>query len=423
MAARAVRIAAVMAGRTALAVPALAAAAARGRSAMRTEALGQLHRLTIALGPSFIKAAQLLSTRRDVLPAGVCEVLGQLHDRVPAMPIATAQATLRAAYAGRAWPFERIDWAAVGSGSIACVYRATMPDGRVVAVKARRPGLAGPMHADFALLRAGAWAAQRLPGFRRLPAVRIVEQVRDAVLGQLDFAAEATALERMRDNFAGHDHLRLPAPLPAESADGVLVMDYVAGLRRMRRADLPRETAELAVRRILRCAYRMLFIDGLVHCDMHPGNLYLTADGEIVLLDMGFVVHLRPRVRRLFAEFFLNMARGNGAYCADIILRSAEGTHPGADLEAFRADIVALVGAASNRTAGQFELGPFAASLFDLQRRHGIAAAPEFIFPLLALLVLEGMINEYDADVDFQAEAKPLLIRALLTGVPREPAS
>ncbi|MEU4620079.1 AarF/UbiB family protein [Actinoplanes sp. NPDC023801] len=420
-AARAARITAVTAGHVVRSAPALGVAAVRGPAAVRAAAVAGLQDLTIALGPSFIKAAQLLSTRRDVLPGPVCEALGELTDRVPPMPAAAARAAVDSAYRGRPWPFAAIDETAVASGSIACVYRATLLDGREVAVKVRRPGIGGLMATDFRLLRMGAALMQRLPGFRRLPATRIVDQLADAVLGQLDFVAEAGALALMRRNFAGQGHLRLPEPLEDASADGVLVMEFLPGLRRMRREDLPPETAVLAVRRILRCAYQMLFLDGLVHCDMHPGNLYLSADGGIVLLDMGFVVVLSPKVRRLFAEFFLNMARGNGEYCADIIVRSAEDT-AGADLDAFRADIVELIAGSTERTAGEFELGPFAASLFDLQRRHGVSAAPEFVFPLLSLLVLEGMINEYDADVDFQAEAKPMLIKALLTGVPREAA-
>jgi ubiquinone biosynthesis protein len=419
---RAARITAVTAGRAVRSAPVVVAAATRGKAGVRAAAITELQRLTIALGPSFIKAAQLLSTRRDVLPGPVCEALGELTDQVPAMSAGTAESVVRAAYRGRPWPFATVDWAAAASGSIACVYRGTLLDGREVAVKVRRPGIAAPMSTDFRLLRAGAAAVERLPGFRRLPATRIVGQLGDAVLGQLDFEAEARALTLMRGNFAGQAHLRLPEPLSEASAEGVLVMEFLPGLRRMRRGDLSPETAVLAVRRILRCAYQMLFVDGLVHCDMHPGNLYLTADGGIVLLDMGFVQILSPKVRRLFAEFFLNMARGNGDYCADIIIRSAEGT-AGADLAAFRADIVELVAGTTERKAGEFELGPFAARLFDIQRRHGVSAAPEFIFPLLSLLVLEGMINEYDADVDFQAEAKPMLIKALLTGVPREAAA
>jgi ubiquinone biosynthesis protein len=146
---------------------------------------------------------------------------------------------------------------------------------------------------------------------------------------------------------------------------------------------------------------------------MHPGNLYLHRTAEVVLLDAGFVVGLSPIVRQLFAQFFMNMSLGRGEECADVVLRSAEHVPEGCDIDLFRQGIVDLVKINHRRTAGQFRLAPFAAALFDLQRRSGIAAAPEFVFPLVSLLVLEGMINEFDAGVDFQAEAIPTLLTAL----------
>jgi ubiquinone biosynthesis protein len=190
-------------------------------------------------------------------------------------------------------------------------------------------------------------------------------------------------------------------------------MEYVDGLRRFRPGDLTREQRREVVVRILQGVYRMLFLDGLVHCDMHPGNLYLTRTSDVVLLDAGFVVRLSPVVKRLFAEFFLNMSLGRGAQCADVVLRSAEHVPEGCDVDGFREGIRDLVERNHRRSAGQFRLAPFATRLFDLQRRSGISAAPEFVFPLVSLLVLEGMINDFDVDVDFQGEAIPTLLIAL----------
>lgn len=418
---RALSIAAIAAGRGCAALPALAVS---GTTARREVWRRHLRALLTTLGPSFVKGAQLLSTRQDLLPPEVCAALRRLHDQVPPMSEGEARQALRTAYADRLWPFAEFDWKPIAGGSIACVHRAVLTDGRQVAVKVRRPGIGPRMRADFALAEWGARLMERLPGMRGLPASEIVRQCRDAVLAQLDFAAEAEALDTLRRNLGDLAYLRVPEPVPTAGAEGVLVMEYLPGLRRVRPQELPDDVAEVVVKRVLRCAYRMLFIDGLVHCDLHPGNLYIAADGGVVILDAGFVVRLEPRVRRLFAEFFLNMARGNGAYCADIVVRSARTIDPGADLDAFRAGIGELVAGATSRPAREFALAPFAAGLFDLQRRSGLYAAPEFVFPLLSLLVLEGVINEFHADVDFQNEAKPVLFKALLTGVPiqRAPA-
>lgn len=374
----------------------------------------RLPAMLVRLGPTFVKGGQLLSTRRDVLPDAWCDALGRLHDRVGPMSREDTERAFAAAYpTAESWPFRKVEWRPAASGSIACVYRAWLHDGRPVAVKLRRPGVLAQMRADFTLLAAGAGALQRVPALRRVPMRRMVEQIAVAVMAQADLAHEATSLDELRRNLADLGYIHIPAPVPEFSGDGVLVMEYVEGLRRFRPGDLTREQRREVVRRILQGVYRMLFLDGLVHCDMHPGNLYLTRTSDVVLLDAGFVVRLSPAVKRLFAEFFLNMSLGRGAQCAEVVMRSAEHVPEGCDVEGFRKGIAELVEQNHRRTAGQFRLAPFAARLFDLQRRSGISAAPEFVFPLVSLLVLEGMINDFDVDVDFQGEAIPTLLTAL----------
>ncbi|MEU3654403.1 AarF/UbiB family protein [Streptomyces sp. NPDC032161] len=371
-------------------------------------------RLLSDLGPTYIKGAQLLSTRGDLLPPHLCSLLSRLHDRVPAMSAAQLDRALAHAYPDPAhWPFTAFDRSAVAGGSIACVYRATLTDGTPVAVKLRRPGLRHSMEADFALLDAWARWLERLPPLREVPARRIVRQLGDALLRQLDLAQECAALAALRANLADFRFLRIPAPVPGASGPGALVMEFIEPLGRFAPGDFTNEERRQIVRNVLQCVYRMLFIDGLVHCDMHPGNLYLGTDGSVVLLDAGFVVPLEPEVRLLFARFFMHLSLGRAAEAAETVLESAEHIPPGCDTDGFRAEIRALVTETSGRTAGQFRLAPFATRLFDVQRRHGVAAAPAFVFPLMSLLVLEGLINDFDVDVDFQGEAIPTLLVAL----------
>jgi ubiquinone biosynthesis protein len=157
--------------------------------------------------------------------------------------------------------------------------------------------------------------------------------------------------------------------------------------------------------------YQMLFVDGFVHCDLHPGNLYFDHDAGLVMLDAGFVIRLPDPVRRSFADFFINMAMGDGWMCGQIVIESAAEIADDCDLDGFRTELGELVTDASGAKSGEFDLARFAGRLFDLQRRFGLFPAPEFAFPLLSLLVIEGMIKVFDSDVDFQAEAMPVLRR------------
>jgi ubiquinone biosynthesis protein len=235
----------------------------------------------------------------------------------------------------------------------------------------------------------------------------------EAVLGQLDLAREADNLRRLRDNLAAVPRVWVPQVLPAESRPASIVMEFIPGLDTTTAERCGRFARRRFAASALTSIYQMLFVDGFVHCDMHPGNLYFTENGHVVVLDAGFSVQLTERLRRLFAEFFMNMAIGRGERCAEIVLDSAEGLRPSADPETFKVKMADLVHCSHGRSAKEFSLMAFAAEMFDLQRRYGVHAAPELIFPLLSLLVVEGTVRDLDPELDFQETAKPVLNRGL----------
>lgn len=370
-------------------------------------------RLLVALGPSYIKIGQLLSTRRDLLSGPVCAALGRLTDAVPPPRRAGVVRTVRAAYRGRTWPFAEFEWTPIACGSIATVHRAVTADGRQVAVKVRRPGIERLMRQDFDLTAIAMGLLGRVPSarLRSMPFKTMHHEVGLAILRQLDFAAERESLDALRDNLAGFERIRLPASIPDLCTENTLVMGYVDDLSPFTPADLDVGARRDAARGLLSAIYEMLFVDGLVHCDMHPGNLYFDRDARLVILDAGFVVRLPEKIRASFADFFINMALGNGPMCAQIVIDSAAQVNRNGDLDGFRADLSALVLESTGTRSGEFSLAAFAGRLFDLQRRYGVYPPPEFAFPLLSLLVIEGMIKGFDDEVDFQAEAMPVLRR------------
>lgn len=376
----------------------------------RERAVDRLADLVTRLGPAFVKTAQLLATRVDVLPPRVCAALGRLHDAVRPVPLAAKDEPTATGLILDRGP----DGVArpVAAGSIACVHRAMAPDGRRVAVKILRPGVVRQLEVDLELMRRATRMVARLPVLRDLPAVAVVDQLTWAIHSQLDLAREAGHLEEIRGNLTGETGLRVPAVHPELGGDGVLVMEFMEGLRRSTAEELPADVRERAVRSTLRAIYRMLFVDGLVHCDLHPGNLYFLPSGEVVLVDVGFTVRLDQDTRWKFAMFFLHMTRGNGEACARTVLATAT-PGPRTDTDGFVRELAALVRANSGAAAADFDLVSFAASLFGIQRRHGLYAAPEFIFPLLSLLVLEGTVRAHAPQVDFQKEAGPYLMKGL----------
>lgn len=371
----------------------------------------RLTALLTSLGPSYIKIGQLLSTRQDLLPERVCAELGRLADATPPPRRAALEGAVRGAYRGRTWPFAAFDWTPVATGSIATVHRAITLDGRRVAVKVRRPGIGRVMRRDFRLTALAMGAMRHLPHLRSMPFKVMHAQVGGAILRQLDFEAERTALGTLRANLREFSWIRIPAPLPELCAEDVLVMEYVDGSARTAPGPLSAEARGAAARRVMTAVYEMLFVDGLVHCDLHPGNLYIQDDGSLVILDAGFVIKLSEPVRASFADFFINMAMENGPLCAEIIIESAASVAEGCDLGGFRAELTGLVAESAGARSKEFSLAKFAGRLFDIQRRFGVYPVPEFAFPLLSLLVVEGIVQGLDPELDFQAEAMPVLRR------------
>lgn len=371
----------------------------------------------------FVKVGQILGTRRDVLGPTLCDALEVLQDQVAPQTDVEARATFADVYGGDVETlFREVDYHAAASGSIACVYRAVRDDGRAVAVKLRRPGVDAIVARDLALMLAGARVVGRLPVFRGVPVEGLLGDVAGAIRGQLDFVREAAALDRLRASLEPVARVWVPAVEHDLCRDRAIAMEYIPGLDTSAVDGVSAATARRFARSALTAVYEMLFVDGFVHCDLHPGNLYFTARGQVVVLDAGFSVELSDRLRRLFAEFFLNMSLGRGRRCAEIVVESASSVRSDADLPAFSAGLADLVERNARVPAKDFSLIAFATEMFDLQRRHGLMAATELVFPLLSLLVVEGTIRELDPDVDFQDVARPVLTRGLFGGAGARPA-
>ncbi|WP_062436743.1 ABC1 kinase family protein [Herbidospora daliensis] len=373
----------------------------------------EVARLLERLGGAFLKAGQLLATRVDVVGETLAAELGRLHDKVEPMPSRHALLAARQAFADP--PSEMLAALArppIASGSIACVYRMTW-QGRDLAVKVRRPDVIRRFAADTAIVSGFARLAARVPRLARLPMTDIVGQLGEALRGQLDFAQETRYLHRLRADLADVDGVVVPEPVDELTAGGVITMTFAEGLTK---EPGDPESTERGVTTLVRAVYHMLFVRGFIHVDLHQGNAYIRPGGEVVILDAGFMFPLSEMARTSFTRFFGGMIKGDGEFCARILLASARGVAEGADVAGFQREVADLVNRSSGAVAQDFELGPFAVRLFDLQRGHAVFAEPEFVFPLLCLLALEGTVRRLHPLMDFQIEAAPYVMQGLLTG-------
>jgi ubiquinone biosynthesis protein len=163
----------------------------------------------------------------------------------------------------------------------------------------------------------------------------------------------------------------------------------------------------------LRALYLMIFVDGFIHCDLHPGNVLLAPDGQLVILDAGFMVELASETRYSFAKFFAAIAFRDGKAAAAIVRHTAIRLPHELDVAAFDAEIAELIKRVGGLVAGKFQVAALVDDLFAVMRKHRIYGTSQFTLIILSLLVYEGVARQRYPDLDFQKEAIPFVLSAL----------
>jgi ubiquinone biosynthesis protein len=187
-------------------------------------------------------------------------------------------------------------------------------------------------------------------------------------------------------------------------------MEFMADLQKTTCAALdPAQKREAAIAG-LRALYKMIFVHGFVHADMHPANILLNAQGELVMLDTGLVAVLSGEDRRRFVDFFFGLVNNRGLECARIVLEMALYRTPSCNEAGFEEAMVRLIARHSALKSREFEVTRFVQELIELQRKFGIRGSTNFIMTVLSMVVYDGICKLLYPECNFQAEARPFLI-------------
>jgi len=368
-------------------------------------------------GGALAKVIQLLSTRRDILPESFCLQFGRLQDR--AAPMTRSQ--LRRALED--YPFKScfsIDSEPVASATIAQVHRAIrQSDGREFALKLMRGRARKTLERDCAIIESMARCVAKFSCFRGVPLSDGVAEANNLLVAQADFASEARNLEKLRSMFADWNDIWVPSVEIDYCTTTVLCMEYIPFLRRLDDRSIDAQRAKNALTIGVRALYKMIFRDGFIHCDMHPGNIQLAGDGRVALLDAGFMAQLSETTQDAFGRFFLSIAFGDGTTAASIVRETARRLPPDLDIKEFEREICFLVERVAGMQAHEFQVASFVADLFRIQRKHRIQGTAQFTSAILSLLVYEGAAKEWCPDLDFQQEAVPYVVNFLRRDTPR----
>lgn len=365
------------------------------------------------LGPTFIKLGQILSSRPDLLPAGVALPLVRLQDNVRPFDSKLIPRIIEQTYGRQLGEvFVSFDLVPVSAASVAQVHRARLTDGRLVAVKIRRPGVVRIVENDLRILRLFARACARIPFMRTVPLKELVEDMGRPIRQQLDFVAEARNNAQFRSHFNGSEQIKFPELVESLCSDDIIVMEFIEHLQKVNSTSLSLAEHKRAALAGLHALYRMIFIDGFIHADMHPGNVFVRQWGEFVILDTGLVERLSRSEQQDFVNFFFGLVNNSGRECARIILENATCYGARYDRAAFEDAMVSLVAEHSALKSRDFEVARFVFQLIALQRRFGIRGSTKFMMTILSMVVFDGICKQLYPECDFQAEARGYLITA-----------
>lgn len=364
------------------------------------------------LGPTFVKLGQLLSTRPDLLPESYTTELAALRDDVRPFPAEQAEAILVEEY-GRPLSacFASIDPLPIASASISQVHRAVLFDGRVVALKIRRPDIPKVVAADLDILKNLAQLADRhLPALAVYRPTTLVREFERTIRRELDFSIELRTIKRCQAQFARDSTVHVPFVVEELSTSRVLAMEFIEGVRVDEVAairGLGLDPADVATSGA-RVLTRQIFQFGFFHADPHPGNLRVLPGGVIAPLDYGMFGQLDRRTRERIADL-LQALMGQDV---DLVLKALDDLEirgDGVDDRELRRDVGELVQTYCDLSLATIDLGVLLGELVALTRRHRLQIPADLVLLIRSLVTIESTGRALDPQFDIAGLLQPLL--------------
>jgi predicted unusual protein kinase regulating ubiquinone biosynthesis (AarF/ABC1/UbiB family) len=383
-------------------------------SAFHRERAERMISAIAALGPSFVKLGQVFSSRSDLIPEPYVSAISTLTDQVPPVPTPIIEHEIERAY-GRPVRevFERFEVEPLAAASLGQVHRARFR-GEEVVIKVLRPGVEELVRKDMTLaLPFLRWLVRRVPNPHLKNVCTAIEEFAVRVPEEMDFVHEAENARRIRNNFAGNSRVVIPRVIDELVRPRVLVLEYVEGTRVDRLTSRPGERSQDprgVVSTVMEIYLRMMLVDGFFHADPHPGNVLVTPDGRVVVLDFGMVVPVTRELRwRLVTTIFAAIRRDTAGLVAGF--ESLGMLDPSADVEQVRglADRLLTLAYVEMPMRDRVELvtNEVMAALYDWPVR----LPSEMVYFARTAALIEGLGVRYDDNFNAITFASPIALR------------
>jgi len=372
------------------------------------------------LGPTFIKLGQLLSTRPDIMPEPYLEALSRLQDNVEPFSIEEVERIVSTELGGRLSKlFANFEREPTAAASLAQVHRAEMRDGRPVVVKVQRPNIRDQIVEDLeALEQAAEFIDAHTETGRRYEFSNLLAELRRSLLRELDFQREATNLLKLRESLRDFENVVIPEPVEDYTTSRVLTMEYIPGKKITDISPLRLlEIDGLALADELFRAYlKQILVDGFFHADPHPGNVFLTEDNRIALLDLGMVGHVGARFQEDLLRLLLAVSEGKGDEAVQVCLRMGE-PKANFDKTEYRNRIRRLVARHADATLDQIDAGRVTLEITRISADCWMRMPQQFTMIAKAFLNLDQVVYtlapNFDPNAVIRDEASGILTRKL----------
>jgi predicted unusual protein kinase regulating ubiquinone biosynthesis (AarF/ABC1/UbiB family) len=352
------------------------------------------------MGPTFIKLGQLLSTRADFLPPAYIQALTRLQDNIDPFSYGEVDELVSHELGVRiSKAFSNFETKPLAAASLGQVHRAWLRDGRAVVVKVQRPGIREIIAEDLdALEDIAEFLDKHTEWGKRYRFVEMLEELRRSLWRELDYRQEARNLLTLDANLKGFTRIVVPTPIEDFTTSRVLTMEYISGQKITALSPLARMElmgAELA-EELFRAYLQQILVDGFFHADPHPGNVFITDDHRVALLDLGMTGQIAPRLQENLLQLLLSVSEGRGDDVATIAIKIGEATEQFQETS-FRNRIVALVGAQQAATLEQMQVGRVVLEITQASGENGLRVPAELTMLGKTLLNLNASIRRNGA--------------------------
>jgi ubiquinone biosynthesis protein len=372
------------------------------------------------MGPTFVKLGQLLSSRPDLVPPRYVKALARLQDDVEPFPSSEAEKIIETELGAKMSKlFSEFDPKPLAAASLGQVHKARLRDGREVVVKVQRPHIRKQIAQDFDALRQIAEFISRHTEFgQRYDLEATVDELESTLAHELDYCREAANMRSLRKNLAEFPHIVVPEPIHDYTTHKVLTMQFIEGLKITELNPVVRTDLNgLALADELFRAYlKQVLVDGIFHADPHPGNVFLTLDNRIALLDVGMVGHTSVGTQEALLKILLAVAEGNSDEAANIAIRISEQRNE-FDEMVFRHKIATIVADEHDASLEQMDVGKLMLAVSSTAADSGLRVPTELTLLGKTLLQLDEvgrlLAPNFDPNESTRRHASELLDRRM----------